>query len=72
MGPCWLEIEGVRSSSQKVSWCSYEVEIDNAKSVRKMADPPGPPRLTVLSLRMQTMLNHQTHANEVCCVSQWS
>ena len=65
MGPCWLEVEAPRPAAQPFTWCKFEVEVENPKLVNKMEKPGPPPQLVVMSLRMQTILNHQTHANEV-------
>ncbi len=65
MGPCWLELAGVYDAAQKLSWCNVEMDIDNAKAIRKMAVQPPAPPLTVMCLRFQTIVNPSSRQNEV-------
>ena len=50
MGPCWLDIEGVKESRSNISWCKLEGEITDPKLVKKMVDPSAAPPLVSLSL----------------------
>ena len=36
MGPCWLELRDVSLRSSSVSWCQFEVEITDPKSVLRL------------------------------------
>jgi hypothetical protein len=65
MGPCWLEIANVVNANEKLSWCNVEVDVDSAKSVKVLANPPTPPPLTVMSLRFQTVISPSSKQHEV-------
>eukprot|EP00048_Salpingoeca_helianthica_P009471 m.135750 g.135750 ORF g.135750 m.135750 type:complete len:1505 (+) comp14876_c1_seq4:44-4558(+) len=65
MGPCWLDIRGVKATKQSISWCKLEAEIDNPKNVTKTIEPPPSPPVVVLSICMQTIQNRKTHENEI-------
>lgn len=73
MGPSWIKIAAVQNVSAKLSWCQYEVLVSNPKAI-KVANPGNGaptivPPLRVLSLSMKTVVNPQTHTNEVVLVS---
>eukprot|EP00043_Microstomoeca_roanoka_P012767 m.124092 g.124092 ORF g.124092 m.124092 type:complete len:1520 (+) comp15585_c0_seq2:94-4653(+) len=68
MGPCWLRIRNVKPASSSISYCKLEVTIDSPKFVTKVEDPPPAPPLTVLSLRLQTVLNRKTQQNEILAI----
>ncbi|KAJ2741266.1 DNA-directed DNA polymerase alpha catalytic subunit pol1, partial [Coemansia sp. BCRC 34301] len=78
MGPCWLEIKGVRpvESRDRLSWCRAEYSVDDAKRVVVLSDDAiaagrmaRSPVLTTMTLSLKTVMNHKDNANEVVAVS---
>ncbi|KAG8945626.1 DNA-directed DNA polymerase alpha catalytic subunit pol1 [Tulasnella sp. 424] len=70
MGPCWLNIQSPKISSRGVSWCKLEVEVDNPKVVSPFSEsddnaPREVPPLTVMSVSVRTIVNHQTSQREI-------
>ncbi|KAJ2412770.1 DNA-directed DNA polymerase alpha catalytic subunit pol1 [Coemansia sp. IMI 209128] len=78
MGPCWLEIRGVRpvESRDRLSWCRTEYVVDDAKRVSVLSDDAiaagriaRAPTLTSMTLSLKTVMNQKDNANEVVAVS---
>eukprot|EP00047_Mylnosiga_fluctuans_P015821 m.49542 g.49542 ORF g.49542 m.49542 type:complete len:1491 (+) comp6134_c0_seq1:22-4494(+) len=69
MGPCWLDIKGVKPSKQAYTWCKLECETDDPKNVTRVDDGPAAPPLVVLSISMLTILNQKTNSNEILMLS---
>ncbi|KAJ2235067.1 DNA-directed DNA polymerase alpha catalytic subunit pol1, partial [Coemansia sp. RSA 455] len=78
MGPCWLEIKGVRmvESRDRLSWCRAEFLVDDAKRVSVLSDDAiaegrvaRTPTMTSMTLSLKTVMNHKDNANEVVAVS---
>ena len=74
-GPSWISLHGasiVPSEKQK-SWCKLEMSIPHAhKGVRPASNEAATrsaPKLTVASLNLQTIVNHQTNVNEIALAS---
>ncbi|KAL4066177.1 hypothetical protein J3A83DRAFT_4433487 [Scleroderma citrinum] len=70
MGPCWLVIKNVNVDPSGISWCKLEASVSDPKDVSLAGDgAPEPPPLTVMSLAVRTVLNHQENNREIVCVS---
>lgn len=74
MGPCWLELRGVKRNDMTYSWCKYEVTVDSPKQITRMelnkAAPSLPtPSMSVLSLSLKTVVNKKSHTHEVVLAS---
>ncbi|CAG8628060.1 15156_t:CDS:10, partial [Dentiscutata erythropus] len=70
-GPCWLEIEGAQEQTAKVSWCKRELFVKDPKNVNPLKEtiPLKSPPLTIMSLSLRTIMNHQKRANEIVAFS---
>lgn len=72
MGPQWLKVKQTKKpSTGGMSWCKQEWSVDNPNfvlTVPKQHAPPDPP-LSILSLKVNTILNHKKQANEIVMVS---
>ncbi|CAG8796981.1 8459_t:CDS:10, partial [Gigaspora margarita] len=70
-GPCWLEIEGAQEQTAKVSWCKRELFVKDPKNVKPLKEtiPLKSPPLTIMSLSLRTIMNHQKQANEIVAFS---
>ena len=56
--------------SYQISWCKLEASVSSPKDVSPVGDSaPEPPPLTVMSLSLRTVLNHQENNREIVCVS---
>ncbi|KAG5643370.1 hypothetical protein DXG03_001018 [Asterophora parasitica] len=74
MGPCWLEIKNPQVEHKGVSWCKVEATVTDPKYVNPFSetDPHAPrdmPPLTVVSLSVRTIVNHQENKREVVCAT---
>ncbi|KAG5716236.1 DNA polymerase alpha catalytic subunit [Termitomyces sp. T112] len=74
MGPCWLEIKNPQIDSKGVSWCKLEATVSDPKDINPFSetDPHAPremPSLTVVSLSVRTIVNHQENKREVVCAT---
>ncbi|KAJ2836260.1 DNA-directed DNA polymerase alpha catalytic subunit pol1, partial [Coemansia sp. 'formosensis'] len=78
MGPCWLDIKGVRAVEprDRLSWCRAEYVVDDAKRVKVLSDDAlaagrvvRTAPLTSMTLSLKTVMNHKDNANEVVAVS---
>ncbi|KAG6887799.1 hypothetical protein C0995_012659 [Termitomyces sp. Mi166 len=74
MGPCWLEIKNPQIDNKGVSWCKLEATVSDPKDVNPFSetDPNAPremPPLTVVSLSIRTIVNHQENKREVVCAT---
>ncbi|CAG8521750.1 12867_t:CDS:10, partial [Dentiscutata heterogama] len=70
-GPCWLEIEGAQEQTAKVSWCKRELFVKDPKNVNPLKEtiPLKSPPLTIMSLSLRNIMNHQKRANEIVAFS---
>jgi len=64
-GPAWIDLKYPQKPSQSISWCKYEVVIDNPTYITPTSEPPPPPPLSVLSLSMIATTHAKTHDHEV-------
>ncbi|KAG6877195.1 hypothetical protein C0993_009512, partial [Termitomyces sp. T159_Od127] len=74
MGPCWLEIKNPQIDNKGVSWCKLEATVSDPKDINPFleTDPDAPremPPLTVVSLSVRTIVNHQENKREVVCAT---
>ncbi|KAG6896542.1 hypothetical protein C0992_007538 [Termitomyces sp. T32_za158] len=74
MGPCWLEIKNPHIDNKGVSWCKLEATVSDPKDINPFleTDPDAPremPPLTVLSLSVRTIVNHQENKREIVCTT---
>ena len=64
-GPGWLDISGAVPVSAQVSWCRLEATISNPSQVKVSACTEDQPPLTIISLKLGTVINAKTQQNEV-------
>ncbi|CAH7685382.1 DNA polymerase alpha subunit A [Phakopsora pachyrhizi] len=76
MGPCWLNIAEVFTSSRSVpvSWCKLEVTVKDPKAINPFSDsdstmPKDLPPLNIMSLSMRNIMNHSDNKKEVVCAT---
>ncbi|KAJ7282017.1 DNA polymerase family B-domain-containing protein [Mycena rebaudengoi] len=73
MGPCWLEIKNPKVENKGVSWCKLEATVSDPKDINPFPDSPDAPKetppLTVMSLSVRTIVNHQENKREVVCTT---
>eukprot|EP00026_Physarum_polycephalum_P000493 Phypoly_transcript_00494.p1 GENE.Phypoly_transcript_00494~~Phypoly_transcript_00494.p1 ORF type:complete len:1064 (+),score=166.17 Phypoly_transcript_00494:1336-4527(+) len=69
MGPCWLTITNASLVPVQVTWSRYQVSVESMSDVTVMKSPPAAPPLSVLSLKVLTVLDEATRANEIVMVS---
>ncbi|KAJ7623603.1 hypothetical protein FB45DRAFT_837909 [Roridomyces roridus] len=73
-GPCWLEIKHPQIENKGLSWCKLEVTVADPKDINPFPEtdanaPKDTPPLTVMSLSVRTIVNHQENKREVVCVT---
>jgi DNA polymerase alpha subunit A len=76
-GPCWIRIRDPQANTRGVvSWCALELQVDTPKNIQRLdlAVPPGtsprpPPPVVTVTLKLKTVVNPQTHKNEIVSVS---
>merc|ERR1719471_2392264 len=64
-GPGWLDISGAVPVSAQVSWCRLEATISNPSQVKVSGCTEDQPPLTIISLKLGTVINAKTQQNEV-------
>ncbi|KAH6889074.1 DNA polymerase alpha catalytic subunit [Coprinopsis sp. MPI-PUGE-AT-0042] len=73
MGPCWLEIKNPQVEFKGVSWCRFEASVTDPKDVQPLSESIDQakelPPLTVMSLSVRTVVNHQENKREIVCAS---
>ncbi|KAF8323497.1 DNA polymerase alpha catalytic subunit [Cantharellus anzutake] len=74
MGPCWIRVQQPEVKHEGISWCKVEVSVSDPKLVNPFSDtddtaPRDMPPLTVMSLSMRSVVNHQLNTREVIAVS---
>ncbi|TFK39510.1 DNA polymerase alpha catalytic subunit [Crucibulum laeve] len=74
MGPCWLQIKNPQVEHKGVSWCKLEVTVTDPKDINPFAEtdaeaPRETPPLTVMSLSVRSIVNHQENKREVVCTT---
>ncbi|KAF8920856.1 hypothetical protein CPB85DRAFT_1372860 [Mucidula mucida] len=74
MGPCWIQIKNPDASDIGKSWCKVEYTVSDPKDFSPIpdSDPTAPkevPPLTVVSLSVKTIVNHENNTREVVCVT---
>ncbi|KAJ6624905.1 DNA polymerase alpha catalytic subunit [Mycena sp. CBHHK59/15] len=74
MGPCWLEIKNPNIDNKGFSWCKLEVTVSDPKDINPFPDtdhdaPKDTPPLTVMSLSVRSIVNHQENKREVVCAT---
>ncbi|KAI0077749.1 DNA polymerase alpha catalytic subunit [Panus rudis PR-1116 ss-1] len=74
MGPCWLQIKKPLVDNKGVSWCKLEVTVSDPKDINPFSDsdsnaPKDCPPLTVASLSVRTIVNHQENNREIVCAT---
>ncbi|KAL7750259.1 DNA-directed DNA polymerase alpha catalytic subunit pol1 [Sorochytrium milnesiophthora] len=74
MGPCWLNIKNAQVNDRPISWCRFEVVVDNPKDVVPYAEgskdaPSAPPPLVMMCMNLKTVMNHQKNQNEIAAAS---
>jgi DNA polymerase Pol2 len=76
-GPCWIRIKDPQANTRGfVSWCALELQIDTPKNIKRLdlVLPPGtsprpPPPVVTVTLKLKTVVNPQSHKNEIVSVS---
>ncbi|KAJ7634179.1 DNA polymerase family B-domain-containing protein [Mycena polygramma] len=74
MGPCWLVIKNPKIENKSFSWCKLEVTVSDPKDINPFPEtdasaPKDTPPLTVMSLSVRTIVNHQENKREVVCTT---
>ncbi|KIP07458.1 hypothetical protein PHLGIDRAFT_71117 [Phlebiopsis gigantea 11061_1 CR5-6] len=74
MGPCWLQIKNPVLDHKGVSWCKIEATVSDPKDINPFPEtdhnaPKEVPPLTVTSLSLRTIVNHQENIREVVCAT---
>ncbi|KZS94508.1 DNA polymerase alpha catalytic subunit [Sistotremastrum niveocremeum HHB9708] len=78
MGPCWLQVKcpQLNDTTKGVSWCKLEVTVSDPKDINPLPDGDSTsskdkdmPPLTVMSLSIRTIVNHQENKQEIVCAS---
>jgi len=64
-GPGWLDIKTAIPSSPPVSWCKLEAYVTDPASVSVSPCSDETPPLTILSIKLGTVINSKTQQNEV-------
>jgi len=64
-GPGWLDIKTAVPSSPPVSWCKLEASVVEPTSVTVSPCSDDTPPLTILSIKLGTVINSKTQQNEV-------
>ncbi|KAI0048775.1 hypothetical protein FA95DRAFT_1678116 [Auriscalpium vulgare] len=79
MGPCWLQIKQPQVEYKGVSWCKLEVTVTDPKDINPFSEtdgnaPKDMPPLTIASLSVRTIVNHQENIKEIVCATAriWS
>lgn len=79
MGPCWLQIKQPHVEYKGVSWCKFEVTVTDPKDINPFPEtdlnaPRDTPPLTIASLSIRTIVNHQENIREIVCATAriWS
>eukprot|EP00092_Neocalanus_flemingeri_P020784 GFUD01022520.1.p1 GENE.GFUD01022520.1~~GFUD01022520.1.p1 ORF type:complete len:1437 (+),score=492.07 GFUD01022520.1:76-4386(+) len=67
-GPGWLDIKTAIPSSPPVSWCKLEASVTDPASVMVSSCNDDTPPLTILSIKLGTVINSKTQQNEVAMV----
>ncbi|KAJ1917120.1 DNA-directed DNA polymerase alpha catalytic subunit pol1 [Mycoemilia scoparia] len=76
MGPCWLRIQNISTSSPQISWCRQEYVVENPKNIFVLSDddvdkyaPCPVPPFSVMTCSVKTVLNHKENSNEIVAAS---
>ncbi|KAJ3546934.1 hypothetical protein NM688_g5461 [Phlebia brevispora] len=74
MGPCWLQVKKPVLEKKGISWCTVEATVADPKDINPFAEsesnaPKDVPPLTVMSLSVRTIVNHQENNREVVCAT---
>jgi DNA polymerase alpha subunit A len=74
MGPCWLNLKNCTIATKKLSWCKFEMNMDNPKDVAVPNSshpkvPESPPPMVVMSLNLRTVMNVDKNVNEIVAAS---
>nr|XP_043631104.1 DNA polymerase alpha catalytic subunit [Erigeron canadensis] len=73
-GPSWLSVSkfSSRSTSQRVSWCKFEVTIDCSKDIKVATNPENTgeiPPVVVTAINLKTIINQKQNTNEIASAS---
>jgi DNA polymerase alpha subunit A len=71
MGPSWLNVQNFSqvSQKQKVSWCNFELLVNEQENIELSSLKMETPRLTVLSLNVKTQFLESQQINEIISIS---
>ncbi|KAK6924049.1 Zinc finger, DNA-directed DNA polymerase, family B, alpha [Dillenia turbinata] len=73
-GPSWLSISKFTSSStsQRISWCKFEVIVDSPKDIRDSSSSKSAaevPPVVVTAINLKTVINEKQNVNEIVAAS---
>ncbi|XP_071730497.1 DNA polymerase alpha catalytic subunit [Rutidosis leptorrhynchoides] len=70
-GPSWLSISKFSSSStsERVSWCKFEVTVDCSKDIKVAVNTGEIPPLIVTAINLKTVINQKQNTNEIASAS---
>ncbi|XP_020217424.1 DNA polymerase alpha catalytic subunit isoform X1 [Cajanus cajan] len=70
-GPSWLQVSKF-STSQRVSWCKFEVTVDSPKDIKSSAPSKITskiPPVVVAAMSLKTIINEKQNTNEIVSAS---
>ncbi|RAL40757.1 hypothetical protein DM860_008455 [Cuscuta australis] len=69
-GPSWLSISKSASCPTKISWCKFEITVDNPKDIHVLKkNIPAIPPLVVTAINVKTIINEKQNVNEIVSAS---
>ncbi|KAK6923049.1 DNA-directed DNA polymerase, family B, exonuclease domain, partial [Dillenia turbinata] len=73
-GPSWLSISKFTNSStsQRISWCKFEVIVDSPKDIRDFSSSKSTaevPPMVVTAINLKTVINEKQNVNEIVAAS---
>lgn len=72
MGPGWILVKNIRPHDLARTWCRFECSVDKATDIEVLDSENRPnltPAITVMSLKIQTMMDPQSRVNEIIAVT---
>lgn len=69
-GPCWIRINESKELAN-ASWCRLGAAVENPRETQVLVGngPVALPPMTLMSLSVRTLLNNETHTQEVVAIS---
>ena len=64
-----LEIKNQKLISFQLSWCRVELSLTDPKKLKVLEDIQTMPPLTIATINMRTVMNHEKKINEIVCAN---